>query len=379
MSGRVVMCSVGDIMLCDSPLYVSVGAGAAYPRIKGQIFHDCIKEFQSADFVIGNLESVVYRPKRKSLSELQMSSSEEMMQEVSRAGFNVLNIANNHCLQHGTAGFLNTKSVCEKLGMQCTGLKNEEPYQKEVNGIRFAFLSVCLYTEFYHPEDIRYEDSIVKVIRKVQKLKNEDKDQVVVLSVHWGDEFATYPSNTQIELAHLFADNGVDILLGHHSHTYQGIEKYKDSLILYSQGNFVSDMLPGMCRETCIARITVQIENGVREVSYDTIPYYINDDFIPERSEENWFENRQKELKTAIDEEVPNNTYMKMVNANHKDCHNIFRDRFVSKFFGYKINISVSMLYSFLVRKIRKKLGTWPKRYDLDGALLLARNESEKK
>lgn len=64
MGSKVIMCSVGDLMLSDSPLYVSVGVGTSYQKIKGQIFKDCVQEFESADIVIGNLESVVYKPRK---------------------------------------------------------------------------------------------------------------------------------------------------------------------------------------------------------------------------------------------------------------------------------------------------------------------------
>lgn len=375
MEGKAVICSVGDLMLSDSPLYVSVGVGTAYPKMKGQIFRDCLQEFNSADIVIGNLESVVHEPKHNNVTELQMSSSKSMVEELQEAGFNALNLANNHCLQHGTACFLNTKAACEEMGMLCTGLKDEKPCQKKVNGINFAFLSVCLYTEFYQPDDIQYEDDIARILQKVTELKNECSDTVVVLSVHWGDEFATYPSNTQIELAHLLVDSGVDILLGHHSHVFQGIEKYKKSIILYSQGNFVSDMIPEICKETGMVKILVCVENGKKEIDYEFVPYHINERFIPVRSEDKWIEERQWELEQALSGNVSDETYMKMVNSNHRSCHNLFKDYFTSNFFKYRINISFGMLYAFFVRKIKKARGTYPKRYDLDAALLLAKDK----
>ncbi len=66
---------------------------------------------------------------------------------------------------------------------------------------------------------------------------------------------------------------------------------------------------------------------------------------------------------------------MQMVNANHKACHNIFRDRFVKGFFGYKLNISGEMIYLFLVRKMKKELGIWTKRFGLDEAFLSAKDD----
>ena len=373
MDNKIVICSVGDLMISDSPLYVSVGVGTAYSESSEKLYRECSKDFKAADIVIGNLESVVNESGRKNLTELQMSTSKQLVNDLHKAGINVLSLANNHCLQHGTACFFNTKNICEDLGITCTGVKDELPVQKKVSGMNLFFLSICLFTEFYQPDDIQYESDIVSIIKKVLEIKSIDKKAIIILSVHWGDEFATYPSNTQVELAHLLADNGVDIILGHHSHVYQGIEKYKESLILYSQGNFVSDMLPDICRETGVAKIIITAEGEKRRIDYQFIPYRINENYIPLKSNAQWFGDRQQELENVLNGHISDEEYMRMVYSNHMKCHNIFRDYFISNFFDYKVNISMGMLYAFLKRKYKKTIGTYPKRYDLDNALLLAK------
>lgn len=55
-----------------------------------------------------------------------------------------------------------------------------------MNGLLFAFLSLCLYTEFYHSEDTQYEGSIARVFQKVEALKKKNSRQIAILSVHWG-------------------------------------------------------------------------------------------------------------------------------------------------------------------------------------------------
>lgn len=353
---KLTICSVGDLMLSDSPLYVGVGVGSAYPQIKGSIFKDCKTEFENADIVVGNFETVVYHPKRQNLAELQMSCSEAVIEELRDSGFSVLNLANNHCLQHGTSGFLYTKEICEKNGLRAIGVKDEEPASIEIEGHLILFFSICLHTEWYQPNDIQYENNIERVINKIQKMHNKNPESTIVLSVHWGDEFAMFPSNSQIEIAHKFVDYGVDIILGHHSHVFQGIEKYKNSIIVYGQGNFVSDMVPTMCRETAIVRISLDIENEKKEKNFEIIPYYISDDFVPEKSSAIWFEDRQKKLDKAINKGFPDEEYWRAVNANHKKCHNDFRVKFINSFFNYKITISLKMLLEFADRKIKKQL-----------------------
>ena len=112
MERKAVLCSVGDLMLSDSPLYVSIGVGSKYAQIKNKIFSECTDVFQSAGVTIGNFESNIYHPKNRSVNEFQMSCPEEVIADLSSTGFNVLNFANNHCMQHGAKAFLSGMELC---------------------------------------------------------------------------------------------------------------------------------------------------------------------------------------------------------------------------------------------------------------------------
>lgn len=351
---EIIMCSVGDMMLSDSPLFVGVGVGAAFPRIKGQLFHNCKAEFHLADIVIGNFESVVYHPKRKNLAELQMSCSEDAIKAVKAAGFSVLNLANNHCLQHGTKSFFYTKEVCENEGIHVIGVRDEAPYICEIDGFRIAFLSINLHTEWYQPNDIQFENDMDRVLNKIRMLRNNSQETIIVLSIHWEDEFATFPSNNQIELCHKFVDDGANIILGHHSHVFQGIETYNNALIVYSQGNFVSDMVPSICRETGIVKIIISNSGENRNFKYELIPYYINDRFIPELSDGKWFHIRQKELADALAGNYSDADYRKNVEMHHRSCSRDFRKRFIHSFYRYRLNVFFKMMLEFFGRKVKK-------------------------
>lgn len=353
---EIVMCSVGDLMLSDSPLFVGVGVGSAFPSIKDEMFKGCGDHFKNADIVIGNFETVVYHPKHKNLAEMQMSCPESTIGVVREAGFSILNLANNHCLQHGTDAFFHTKKVCEDAGMGVIGIRDENPYVVDIEGNCFAFFSLCIHIEWYQPDDIHYEDNIERVLKKVKEFHKAGPDAVLVLAVHWGDEFATFPTNAQIELAHKFADIGVDIILGHHSHVFQGIEKYNDSLIVYGQGNFVSDMVPQICRETGIVKIRVTKESGHKKISYEMLPYYINDRMFPEPHDGRWFLNRQEELREALRGKYTDKDYWDIVNAHHRSCSNDFRAQFKKSFHKYRPNVFIRMMYEFFIRKMKKKL-----------------------
>ncbi|MCA9362734.1 AmmeMemoRadiSam system protein B [Candidatus Kaiserbacteria bacterium] len=67
------------------------------------------------------------------------------------------------------------------------------------------------------------------------------KYENLVVNIHWGVEYSTEPTKTQTELAHALIDVGADIIIGHHPHVVQTVEKYNDGLIVYSLGNFIAD------------------------------------------------------------------------------------------------------------------------------------------
>ena len=353
-AGSITICSVGDLMISDSPLYVSVGVGTAYRKIRDRLFCECKSVFQDADIVVGNLESVVYQPKDNTLSENQMSCGEDAIKDLKDSGFNVLNLANNHSLQHGTEALAYTQNICKKNGICGIGLKDDPVCYIDRDNIKVAFLSLCIHKEWYLPESITYENRINYILSEIQRIRAKDKSIVIIVSVHWGDEFALYPSDAQIGLAHLFVNEGVDLVLGHHAHVFQGIEEYERSLIVYGQGNFVSDMVPGVCRETGIVKVKISINNEEKKITYSFIPFYINDSLIPVKAAGEWFDERQVLLYEALKEGVSETQYWKDVNKVHRECHMAFRQFFLKHFKRYRIDIAITMLFEFVIRKFRR-------------------------
>lgn len=101
-----------------------------------------------------------------------------------------------------------------------------------------------------------------QVIDNIQAVKDQGA-QVVIVSFHWGTEKSNYPDETQKALAHTAVDSGADLVLGHHPHVLQGIEKYKGKNIVYSLGNFCfgGNRNPAD-KDTMIFQQTFTFENG---------------------------------------------------------------------------------------------------------------------
>lgn len=358
MNSRLTICSVGDLMICDSPLYASVGVGSRYPALRQKLFAGCRQLFAEADITVGNFETVVYKPKNKSLREQQMSCPPAVISDLKEAGFTVLHLANNHCMQHGTAGYEQTKRFCKKYGIETVGSRDQAPCFIEKNGQRAAFLSLCIHLEWYEPDHILYEDRIGKLIGDVRALRQAEPQTLIVTSVHWGDEFADHPSNAVIALAHRLAECGADVILGHHPHVYQGAEQYQGSVILYSQGNFISDMVPQLCRQTAVARIVSEFDGQHRKLSYELLPFYIEDSFVPMPADGGWIAERQALLEKALNGQFTDEQYWARIKANHAKGHGAFKRYFKGHIRDYRLAVSSRMLAEFVGRKVKRIIGT---------------------
>lgn len=354
----ITICSVGDLMICDSPLYASVGVGSKYPRIREALFRGCRPLFERADVVIGNFETVVHTPENRSLKETQMCCPASVVSDLKAAGFSILNLANNHCMQHGTAGFQRTKETCEAAGIAPIGVRDEEPFLREIRGSRLAFLSLCIHLEWYEPDHILYEDRIGRILERVRSLRAQDDALVIVVSAHWGDEFAMYPSNAQIALAHKLVECGANVILGHHSHVYQGVEEYRGAVIVYGQGNFVSDMIPALCRQTGAAEVTLRREENGWAASCAVHPFWIQDDYVLAPSDADWFAQRQEALETALRGERTDADYWSDIRRNHGRAHGAFKQYFQHSLGQYSPRVSSRMIWEFLGRKLERIIGT---------------------
>ncbi|MBQ9469101.1 MAG: CapA family protein [Clostridia bacterium] len=181
----------------------------------------------------------------------------EAAETLVRLGFDIVNVANNHMLDMDdrAAGYRNTVNTLKKLPLTVVGGYTKNDYDDlriiEKNGVKIAFLS---YTTSLNCEQINPASPEMIVpypaesdIRRQTKKARENADFVVV-SMHWGIENETELSGTQTSLARLLCECGVDVILGHHSHTVQKAQWITSgdnrTLCYYSLGNFISTQHP---------------------------------------------------------------------------------------------------------------------------------------
>jgi len=151
------------------------------------------------------------------------------------------------------------------------------PVNFNIRGINVGLLAYCETQQYHLDTPILPLINNKNIKNDIEKLKKEC--DVIIISLHWGDEFIEYPSPKQVKLAHEIIDSGAHLILGHHSHTMQGIEQYKDGLIVYSLGSFVKDLWRKELRESVILNCELTTE-GVKKFSI--LPIFINVQYQPE-------------------------------------------------------------------------------------------------
>lgn len=260
--------AVGDISLGDHPVCVGHGMRSAFSRHGFELLAEVSECFADTDVVIGNLETVTSDVglKPSSLASFEMRGDPDHLAFLKQAGINVLCIANNHAMQHGEAAFQDMVSNIRAAGMSAIGLESEKKTNVHVishGGIDSHIFNVSMRPEEWASDkaNLPYSNrqNETELLQEVRALR-DDCPGFLICSIHWGLEFLDYPAPAQVELGRALIDAGVDLVLGHHSHVVQPVERYKQGLIFYSLGNFLFDLWSENTKQTLIAN--VELEEG---------------------------------------------------------------------------------------------------------------------
>lgn len=277
--------AVGDISLADHLLCSGFGVKSMIEKNGYNfIFKNIISKLAGDDVVFGNLEGVLSKKDESgSLDSTLFRGNPDHIVILKDAGFNLLNIANNHTMQHGRDAFVDMTDIMRNKSINPLGIRkasglHSRPVFFENDKKKVVFLGYSFEKDGYQDSDLPYAIGNLDNIKyDITKLRNAA--DIVVISCHWGLELMSKPSNSTIILARQIIDAGADMILGHHSHTIQGIERYKNKLIIYSLGNFVFDLQWDVnTRRTGIFKIVIDETN---RLDYDFIPIFINDNHQP--------------------------------------------------------------------------------------------------
>lgn len=262
-----------------------LGGGARYD------YSDCFTliapEVTQADYAVVNLE-VPLGGGNDYTGYPCFSAPDSYAQALKDAGFDMFLTANNHSLDRRDKACRRTITVLDSLGVDQIGSFHDDqdrrekvPFIKNINGMRFGFLNYTYGTNGIEPKD----GAVVALIDK-DRMANEIRQtreagaEMVVVAVHWGIEYVLLPNSVQKDLAKFLVDQGVDMIIGGHPHVIQPMEivrnekENKDVLLVYSLGNFISNMKTADTRGGALVRARVSRDPDgkvrLKGADYDT-------------------------------------------------------------------------------------------------------------
>jgi len=243
------------------------------------IFGDTLSELSMADISAINLECpLVSRETPIEKSGPVLGVRDSCINAISKAGIDIVNLANNHIMDHGVEGLSNTISVLDKYSISHVGAGvNLEDAKsvliKNVNGTRIAFYAVAEH-EFSIATDNCAGANPLNIIDFVRIMEtNKDEWDYLVILVHGGNEGYPYPNPFLRDVCRFFVEQGANSVICQHSHCPGCYETYRDGHIVYGQGNLCFDNLLGTDRswhEGFFVRLS--LEAGSR-CKMDIIPF----------------------------------------------------------------------------------------------------------
>ena len=308
-NGTVELVAVGDVCMGDSPEGVGGGVHAVFEQVRASNpsypFEHTKGIFDGAGIVFGNLEVVLSHRDlvRWKLASMEMRGHPDAAERIAAAGFTVLNVANNHMMQHDLGPFAETVDTLRRHGLGVAGLaasdhRHAEPQVLSVNGLTATVLGYAFEPDQYATGPLGYAFGPACDI-PAQVAEAKKQTDLVICSLHWGVEFVGHPSVAEEELARRLVDAGADLVIGHHPHVIRRVERYRHGVIAYSLGNFVFDMLWNPALRTGLVLRVQLSKKGVE--SYDTELVWIGDDYQPRRMTDQELAVATREFKALHD------------------------------------------------------------------------------
>lgn len=281
-SAQILM-FVGDIMLSRS-----VGDKMEQENDWKWPFLKISQYLGKADFLFGNLEGPISDKGRNVGGIYSFRVDPLAINGLKYVGFDILSLANNHIGDWGREAMEDTFKILEDSDINYIGggYNKEEANSsiiKELgDGTKIAFLAYTNLGSRYwqakkNQSGIAWleEGQMESDIKKVKQ-----KTDMVIVSMHFGEEYLTYSNTSQQFFARAAIDAGADLVVGHHPHVVQEIEKYKNGYIAYSLGNFVFDQnFSELTKQGLILEVIVE-DNQIKEVR--PVEIRISDSFQPE-------------------------------------------------------------------------------------------------
>jgi len=266
---QVSFAVAGDV-IPHEPVRAAAAAGAANDPTNSQgwgaLFSDVSDVFHHADFGFVNLETPVAPAHSHGSKPFMFDAPVALLEGLKASGIKIVSFANNHVMDQGWPGFTETREHLKEEGLIFAGSGDTaalawQPVFTEANGIKVGWLGMTRWLNgnrnpekedqphvnfFPYPNDSggapgADEDQVLAAVKAARA-----QCDFLVVSIHWGVEYAPAPRPEDVDMAHKMLEAGASVIVGHHPHVLQPIETYKtqdgrNAVIFYSLGNFLSN------------------------------------------------------------------------------------------------------------------------------------------
>ncbi|MGB9407173.1 MAG: CapA family protein [Terracidiphilus sp.] len=262
---QVSFAVAGDV-IPHEPVRAAAAAAGDGAEGWGTLFADVADVFQHADFGFVNLETPVAPAHTHGSKPFLFDAPVALLDALKANGIKIVSFANNHVMDQGWAGFAETRDHLRERGLIFAGSGDTaqqawQPVIVEANGIKVGWLGMTRWLNgnrnpdkddqphvnfFPYPGESGGapgldEAGVLEAIKQARL-----KCDLLVVSIHWGVEYAPAPRSEDIDTAHKMLEAGASVIVGHHPHVLQPVETYqttdgRDTVIFYSLGNFLSN------------------------------------------------------------------------------------------------------------------------------------------
>ena len=262
---QVSFAVAGDVIPHEAVREAAAAAGQG-EQGWAALFSDVADVFAGADFGFVNLETPVAPDHSHGSKAFQFEAPVELPEALKASGIKIVSFANNHVMDQGWAGFAESREHLREAGLLFAGTSDNaatawQPVITEANGIKVGWLGMTRWLNGNRNPDKDDQPHVnffpypgesggapgadeTQVLAAVKAARAQC--DLLVISVHWGIEYATAPRPEDVDLAHKMLDAGATVIVGAHPHVLQPIETYRtqdgrDTVIFYSLGNFLSN------------------------------------------------------------------------------------------------------------------------------------------
>jgi hypothetical protein len=246
--------------------------------------------FTAADAALVNLEFPVIAGARPAAASLRQAHEEALLPALAGAGVTAVSLANNHILDAGPEGLVQTIDALERAGLGHFGAganleAARRPWRSVVRGVRLVVLgygeSAGGREDPESPCIAPFDPDLVRA--DIARWRPEA--DVLIVAAHWGSMYVDYPPPRVMEMARMISGAGADIVLGHHPHVLQGCRREGNCLVCYSLGDVVFDSRSGeyeaqVAKETRRQSALFLIE-AAGSAGLEVVPLRLDPDGIP--------------------------------------------------------------------------------------------------